>query len=213
MIRPRGTGVAAGFGAAMDMVFCPPAAPLPVAPGITIRVPQAPQNANPGFTGRPQLGQAETNAGVGWGAASPIVPAFAGVERDPATARDCAQGAGGTSFTVVSGAARPAGADVTGGSVVAPTDPEAAGVTARAARAGTDAGILGESFQGIPPFGFAAAVGGGVFAVEEKLEGRAAGSGGSMVRAVSSGNGSRETGFGSALRATLISFPQPKQNL
>ena len=38
-------------------------------------------------------------------------------------------------------------------------------------------------------------------------------SGGNMVRAVSSGKGSRAAGFTSAFGAALISFPQPRQNL
>jgi hypothetical protein len=96
------------------------------------------------------------------GLESPIVPAWADVEIEPADTRDCPHGEGGASVAVVSGAARPTGAAETGGGVTDPASPAAVWAGER------PAGIRGESFQGIPPFCFIdALVGGGVFSIAE----------------------------------------------
>ena len=177
-----------------------------------MRVPQAPQKAKPGGTGRPQFGQLEpSGAATGAGATAGAVAAPTDDERAPnqpaATSVDAAGMATGAGVGDAANepAATPPPAD----------DPGA-----------TTEGIFGESFQGIPLFGLAAGKGvvapaGGVSAAAGLTatgagvgspaiaEARGAGSGGRIVRAVSTGSGSREAAFGAA----FISFPQPRQNL
>src|SRR4051812_38956354 len=73
MIRPRGTAAALGFamyvvrGGALPVAACAGGAPM--------RVPHAPQNATPGITMRPQVGQAVPSTVVGpeeFAAAAPV---------------------------------------------------------------------------------------------------------------------------------------------
>jgi len=163
-----------------------------------MRVPQAPQNANPGDTMRPQFGQTVPSTD----AAAEATTAGEGVGTEVGCdcgAGDTGRGAAQFPWSVVPG--------VKGGGVTEPSMPEATppplvGVM----------GILGESFQGIPPLPLPAAgglnVGRGVGSLP-RLAGAGFVSGGWMVRAVSSGAGSRLAGFGAA----LISLPQPRQNL
>jgi hypothetical protein len=163
-----------------------------------IRVPQAPQNANPGDTMRPQFGHTvpSTAAGAEATTAGDGVGAEAG----------CACGVVG----IGRGAAQfPGSVDpgVSGGGVTAPSMPDATPPPLLGVM-----GIFGESFQGIPPLALPAAgglkVGSGVGSLPRLPETGFA-SGGRMVRAVSSGAGSRVAGLG----AGLISLPQPRQNL
>jgi hypothetical protein len=190
----------------MSMVFWDPAAAdeATAAGGAPdIRVPHAPQNAKPGVTIRPQLGQVCPSMDV-WGVCWPADDAAVAV----AVAADSRTGA--RSAAVVGGAA------TDGGGVKDPMTPEAvAPPFCNDGAAAVDAGIFGESFQGIPPFcrGMLDAVdppsvGGGVGSLPAPCP-IAVLSGGSMVRAVSSGAGSRA----GALGAGLISLPQPRQNL
>src|SRR4051812_46807482 len=102
MIRPRGT--TAAFGADMYMVFCDPAAADEAAAAgdaPDIRVPHAPQNAKPGLTIRPQLGQ---------GCPSTVACSPADVNDDDGVEDigDRADGAGARSAAAV-------GAETTGG--------------------------------------------------------------------------------------------------
>ena len=100
------------------------------------------------------------------------------------------------------------GADIAmGGGVSAPSVPE---IIAPPPLCGPGVGILGESFQGIPPLGRedVDSDGSGVGSLPA-LAPWVFRSGGSIVRAVSIGAGSRVAGFA----AGLISLPQPRQNL
>src|SRR5436190_3403411 len=123
MRRPRGTTTgAAAVDPAMNMVRGAPTVPCGPDGAAPTRAPQAPQNANPSWTGRPQFGQAiSPGAGPPTGFTGPGV-----VEGCPAPPVDRPAGAGPASGL--------------GGS-----------------ENGTGAGIFGESFQGIPPLGLAAA--------------------------------------------------------
>src|ERR1700712_5565559 len=148
MIRPRGT--AAALGADMYIVRCAEAAVADApAAGPIIRVPHAPQNANPVVTVRPQLGQTVP---------SPVVEAGGTI----AAAGGCI----GVDEVVDRGGAAHAPAP---GSVIAEEVSTGGGVEAPSGRdaippplcwgargvEGVTEGILGESFQGIPPLGFA----------------------------------------------------------
>jgi len=163
------------------------------APAAAMRVPQAPQKANPGATMRPQLGQTVPSTAGAVGACS--TGCAAGVD----VGRDAAQ--------VPTSVLAP-GDDVTGGGVTEPSVPDA---TPPPLWVGV-MGIFGESFQGIPPFCFPAEgglnVGSGVGSLP-RLPAFGLRSGGSIVRAVSSGAGS----LVAALGAGLISLPHPRQNL
>ena len=195
MIRPRGT--TAAVGAAMYIVRAPDAADAgaPVAP---MRVPQAPQKANPVVTIRPQLGQGVLAAPVAsCGCAEPETASGVAGADDELVDR----GAGGQPPPP----ATPDEDTTTGGGVADPMVPEATppplywGPT----------GIFGESFHGIPPLGFGVVSTGSGVGSLPRLPVCATLSGGTMVRAVSSGPGSLAAG----LAAALISLPQPRQNL
>src|SRR6185312_2377140 len=180
-----------------------------------MRAPQAPQKANPGWTGFPQVGQAispppvTTGGGVG---ASPA-PELSGPVPVPPAAR--ARTGGGVTIE----AALPplVSEPVTWGPGVAP--PSELGGRPK----GMGAGTLGESFHGMPPRGLAAA-GEGVRSSPATAE--AGGPGGSIVRAVSSdgsgAGGVAATGAGMGTGAAAgdgaaagftSSLPQPRQNL
>jgi len=145
-------------------------------------VPQAPQNAKPTWTLRPQFGQAISPAGP------PVGLSGAGVVD------------GWIPAPVERGAA-PGPASGLGGSWK-----------------GTGAGILGESFQGIPPLGLAAPA---EFLSSPALTVAAiaagippSGAGGNTVRAVSSGPSLPTPALGEGAGAgRASSFPQPRQNL
>jgi len=163
-----------------------------------MRVPQAPQNANPGDTMRPQFGQTVPSTGAG----AEATTAGDGVGAE--TGCDCGAVVTGRGAAQLPGSVVPG---VKGGGVTDPSMPEAtppplAGVM----------GIFGESFQGIPPLALPGLgglnVGSGVGSLPRLAEAGFA-SGGWIVRAVSSGAGSRLAAFGAA----LISLPQPRQNL
>jgi hypothetical protein len=126
-----------------------------------MRVPHAPQKANPAWTGRPQLGHETMSAGAGL--------ATAGAE---------AIGRGGTVGPGVGLAAGPVMRMAVGGGVCGTWK-------------GTAAGIFGESPQGMPPLGLMAGLGllsSPAAAVIAMPEGPAPteGAGGRTVRAVSS---------------------------
>jgi len=191
-MRPRGTGAAAG--ADMYIVRGDGAA----AAAAFMRVPQAPQKANPGGTMRPQFGHGVPSTAAG----AEATTAGDGV----GTGAGCAWGVPDTGR----GAAQlPASVDpgVSGGGVAAPRMPEATPPPLLGVM-----GIFGESFQGMPPLDLPGAgglrVGSGVGSLP-RLPTAGFASGGRIVRAVSSGAGSRVAGFG----AGLISLPQPRQNL
>jgi hypothetical protein len=193
-----------------------------------MRVPHAPQNANPVGTGRPQLGHVVPSEGD-WDAAGAAVPG----KDDGATRAD----KGGVSPAEPVGCAcdgTELGEAVAKGTAAADTDwaPEVgradqvpapgrfdtaamgAGVGSRLGPPTSAppfccsaAGIFGESPHGIPPLALAGEVGSGVVSVT-RIPACDFLSGGTMVRAVSSGAGSRE-----GLATALISLPHPKQNL
>jgi hypothetical protein len=182
----------------MYMVRAPDAADA-AAPVGPMRVPQAPQKANPAVTIRPQFGHGVPAAPVvSCGCAEPeTVSGVAGADDELVV-----RGAGGQPPP-------PATPDeddeTTGGGVDAPMVPEA---TAPPLCWGLT-GIFGESFHGIPPLGFGVVSTGSGVGSLPKLPVCATLSGGRMVRAVSSGPGSLAAG----LAAAFISLPQPRQNL
>jgi len=194
MIRPRGTTAAAG--AAMYIVRAAVAADAAAA-GAPMRVPQAPQKANPAVTIRPQLGHGVPGAPVAsCGCAEPETASGVAGADDELVVR----GAGGQPPPAVT-----PDEETTGGGVDVPMVPEA---TAPPLCWGLT-GIFGESFHGIPPLGFGVVSTGSGVGSLPKLPVCATLSGGRMVRAVSSGAGSLAAG----LAAALISLPQPRQNL
>jgi hypothetical protein len=177
-----------------------------------MRVPQAPQKANPGWTVLPHVGQMISPAG----------PAMTGPGVGP-VADTCAAAPGGR-------------AAATGGGVTSDGPPPLVPVTLGpgvAPKDGMGFGIFGESFQGMPPRGFAAA---GEVVRSSPATADAGGPGGSIVRAVSSEEGSgaaagggETTGPGvspavgaateggaagaGAAAGFTSSLPQPRQNL
>ena len=196
-IRPRGTGAAPGaaaFAARWGLL---------VAPAPAMRVPQAPQNANPGATIRPQVGQGVPSAEEPREVDAPVA---AGGRVD--------QAAGSTAAALTGGGVGPPprnpDADALAAAVPAADAPPFCKVGAA-----IGVGILGESFHGMPPFcldaagtGATTVAGNGVGSLPCKCPCDVR-SGGTIVRAVSSGAGSRAADLG----AGLISLPQPRQNL
>ena len=154
-IRPRGTGALTGAGR------CPVAE---AAPALGIRVPQAPQKANPVGTARPQLGQVvpsgascpDRAAGAAPRAEGPGVSAPVGKGKGVGccTATETIDETAACAPEVGRDAHVPAADELPPEEVVT-----GAGVGSSAVPAGTEpfacegAGIFGESPQGIPPFG------------------------------------------------------------
>ena len=147
MSRPRGTD-AAGAGADMAMVFG--AVRGRAGRRADARAAGAAER-EPRVTSRPQLGQGIPPGPTPTAGVPPperSAPACACSSRrdwvNPVAARECVQGAGGASFGRLERRAR-------GGT----RPPEAASGSARPARGAPTraAGIFGESFQGMPPFG------------------------------------------------------------
>jgi hypothetical protein len=182
-----------------------------------MRVPHEPQKANPGFTGRPQLGQMMPSGGdIVAGGLTPANDAGELAGRGVGVRGPTSGAAAATGALAARLGRVPAAVMVPALTVEVGAGPADAGIELAAAPpipAGmapgvgvSGAGILGESFQGMPPRGFNPGWDGGLLPIS-------AGSGGNTVRAVSSGSGSRAEGRGSGFAAPLSSLPHPRQNL
>jgi hypothetical protein len=206
MRRPRGTAAGAAPGWPMYIVRGCAAAAAADGAGAPMRVPQAPQNAKPGVTERPHEGQV-TPSGA---AAGPDMWPLACEATAPTGDNTGGDGVGLDARLGSTPAAvmlptllDEDGPDIAGDGVTTTATDGGSGLLLGGGVSGI--GILGESFQGMPPFGLA-----GCGVVDETSS---PGSGGRTVRAVSMGSGSR-VGRGSGFAAApFSSLPQPRQNL